>query len=116
MSEATCSNRKHYHSFALAMPRRELIDVEQAKAHEMSIAGMTTRAIASHFEINPSTVVRVVACAESHANNNNPYKSDRHAALRKTTQKQDEKLQRQTCKDYQERRRPLAELHHNLIP
>lgn len=45
---------------------KELKPTERARAHDMSIAGMSYAAIASEFGVTPSAIARVIARANEH--------------------------------------------------
>ncbi len=94
--------------------RRELTTTEQATAHGMAMAGKSYYSIATHSGVHRLTVARVIARAEDDPENG--YRSKPRGAPRKTIKQKDQKLQKQAQDGYTKRRRPLEELHHNIMP
>ncbi len=74
------------------MPGQELTTADRAMAHGMSVAGMTTRDIATHFGVHHSTIVRTIARAKE-LPEDDAFKSKPRSYPRKTTKQQDQQLQ-----------------------
>ncbi len=90
----------------------ELTPLQRARPHGMSIAGMLMRAIADHFGVNHTTIVRTV----NSYHDKNEYKSAPRSRPRATTERTDRRLRREARASYDARCQPLGQLHHNVMP
>lgn len=93
---------------------RELKPTERAFAHGMVTAGKSYRTVAQEFDVSQSTISRIITNDKQNPNSN--YQSLPRPTPRKTTKEQDHRLQQEARKGYIERRVPLGELHHNVLP
>lgn len=90
---------------------RQLKPVERAEAYGLASAGTTYAEVTSSFGVHSSTISRIINKADDP---NNEFQSTQQSGLRKTTKRQDQRLQQEARKGYTQRRQPLAELHHKV--
>lgn len=88
----------------------ELTPLQRARAHGMSIAGMSARVIAPHFGVHHSTISRSLKTYDDE----NQYKSAPRSQPRATTKQADEILCKAARADHTARHQLLGLLHHNM--